>query len=141
MRYFKKTRQIIFCLFGKHSSKFSKEIISSLSIRKNWWLILVRFPQIPLLCWSGGCELEGLVWITHGFWRMVFFWFDGKFKLESNFELWFVPSLFDKQNLYFHFLYPLQSEFWSIYYLPIYQSVEFFCKNALNLSVMKSLKK
>ena len=40
---------------------FQKGITSSLSIRKNWWLILARFSQISLFCLSGGCELEGLV--------------------------------------------------------------------------------
>ena len=51
---------------------FLKGITPSLSICKNWWLILARFPQIPLLCWSGECEPEGMVWITHGFWRSRF---------------------------------------------------------------------
>ena len=32
-----------------------------------------RFPQISLFCLSGGCEPEGLVKITNGFWRMEVF--------------------------------------------------------------------
>ena len=60
------------CIFGKKipEKKFKKmlpitvqnlkkRITSSLSIHKNWWLILARFPQIALFCWSGGCDLRG----------------------------------------------------------------------------------
>ena len=49
-------------VFWVHTvQNFQKGITSSLSIRKNWRLILASFPQISLFCLSGGCEPEGLV--------------------------------------------------------------------------------
>ena len=62
--------------FLQHSTRsqfkiFKKELHLPSPSAKTGDLFWPDFPQIPLLCWSGRCKPEGLVWITHGFWREI----------------------------------------------------------------------
>ena len=83
-----------FFTFCSHVQKISlfkikkKRITSSLSKRKNPWLILARFPQIALFCWTGECDLgrsgQNMSWVFVCGEEKC----GGKFKLLKFFEQW-----------------------------------------------------